>query len=165
MNSLLALFTAFVLWFSPAESDSRFTKYKLSSSSSTFTTTSTSFVDVTNLSLSFKTTGRPVIVGLVADGSSGASQSYIGGSATAVTTAGVRLKILRDAVVVAEVEQQVAAALNAAPYLWTYSPPSSLWGIDVPSAGTYTYKVQALVINSSITGSVIRSKLAIYELP
>jgi hypothetical protein len=122
-----------------------------SSSSGSFSTTSTSFTDVTNLSVSITTTGRPVIVAVVAN--PGSSNCNIQKSTAG--TAGANFKILRDASTITDFRLLGADQCSI--------PPSSLSTIDAPAAGTYTYKVQAKA-DSSATASVVNCVLIAYEL-
>jgi hypothetical protein len=94
------------------------------SASALFTTTSSSYVDVTNLTLTITTTGRPVFIGLI---SSSSSSSFI--SATGTTS----IKILQNG------SSDVVMTIGSGSYA-----PTSIWTIDSSlGAGTYTYKVQA----------------------
>jgi hypothetical protein len=130
-----------------------------SSGSGVFTTTSTSAVDVTNLSVTITTTGRPVYIGLIHD-SSISSLSYIGCS-DLDNGCQSEVKILRDATLISN------------SFLWSQSvgsstsfhmvPTSSVNHIDTPAAGTYTYKIQTLA-GSGDTAHVIYAKLVAYEL-
>lgn len=128
---------------------------QVSSSSSTFFTTSTSFADVTNLSVSITTTGRPVWVGLVADGS--ANPAHIGSGDPGAASPSAIFQILRDASAVA-VFDFVGIGLTL------FVPPSSVSHIDVPAAGTYTYKLQAKGPGSSIRAYAEYVKLIAFQL-
>lgn len=134
---------------------------QISSSSGTFSTTSSSFVDVTNLSVTITTTGRPVVVALISDDSTADSYIEVLRTGTVTQYTG-KLKILRD-----------ATTINQTAFLGTYAssatlasswPVSSINHVDVPSAGTYTYKVQAIASTTNTTVGVFRSKLIAYEL-
>lgn len=104
----------------------------LSSSSGAFSTTSTSDTDVTNLSVSFKATGKGMVqIMLVSDGS--ANKSYLS-PYHGTNMAQMHFKILRDSTVIAFGDIGCTGGLRV--------PPSAVTGIDQPSAGTYTYKVQ-----------------------
>lgn len=137
--------------------------FAISSSSGLFTTTSSSFVDVTNLSVTITTNGRPVFVGLVGD--NGSSVCYIGqigdGSAS---TSRAEFKILNNtsSTIVGYHQTQVSTGAVAA--VTVTVPSSSLYGFDQPIAGTYTYKVQALAAGGTATTYVARSKLIAYEI-
>lgn len=132
---------------------------QVSSSCGDFFTTSTSFVDVTNLSVSITTTGRPVMIMIIPDG---AGVSYFGISRGA-SAGDASFKLLRGATTV------------GIPYLFYDSngattgaivqlPPGALNTVDIPSAGTYTYKLQAKSSVASVTSEVFGCKLLVYEL-
>jgi hypothetical protein len=130
-----------------------------STTSGSFSTTSTTFVDVTNLSATLTTSGRPVYVGLIPDGTTAVSVlSASIGSGTSI--AGV-FKIFRGATLVAQTEIGAGGASGA---LAVYEPVGSLWAVDFPAAGTYTYKLQAESSSASVTTSVSNAKLIAYEI-
>lgn len=128
---------------------------QLSSSSGTFFTSSNTPDDVTNLSVTITTTGRPVVLTLISDSSSNSSEIAIGNGG-AVNFC--NLLILRDST---EVMNQIFGG-NPTPELMSF-PPSAIKHIDIPSAGTYTYKVQASVSVGSDVG-INYCKLIAYEL-
>jgi len=124
---------------------------QVSSSSGSFSSSSTSFVNVTNLSISITTTGRPVVLAMVSDGS---------GNACSVTTAGqvfVSIRLLRGATEVSRLAVGTVAGGNQE----LYGP--GILAIDAPSANTYTYSVQALSSNGVAFG-ISRYVLVAYEL-
>jgi hypothetical protein len=95
---------------------------QISSSCGTFDGTYGSATDVTNLSINITTTGRPVFIGLISD----SAAATIGSAAGTLTVA-----ILRGITTV-HTSQTISTKASA----------SSIMHIDVPAAGTYTYKVQ-----------------------
>jgi len=113
-----------------------------SSDSGTFTTSSTSFVDVTNLSISITTTGRPVLLMLAAT-----TSSYLRVANTSGDTGVAEMKFVRDSTDVINSSFQIQ--VNSAAAVDLRIPASSLMHIDQPGAGTYTYKVQARVTSAS----------------
>lgn len=121
---------------------------QLSSSSGSFSTGSSSYVDATNLTCTITTSGRPVIIQLVPDGS---SASYIYNDSS---SSGVSLDILRD------VTEIAAYSLSS-----SRTPASGIVAYDAPAAGTYTYKVRAardvLVAGNTY---IMNSKLLVVEL-
>lgn len=134
---------------------------QVSSSSSNFSTTSTSLTDVTNLSVSITTTGRPVFVGVQSDGTG--VESYWGSVATdSVTYVAARAAIIRGSTEVARAELATTDGTSSASLTVT-GPPGSLWCIDAPSAGTYTYKVRILA-GTNNSARMYYSKLVAYEL-
>lgn len=122
----------------------------VSSSCDAFSTASTSFVDVTNLSVSLTTGGGPVMLMLVSDGTGGASRGQVSAS-----TVG-QIAFLRAAGGIGFYEFGNSGIAT------TTVPAASVTYIDAVAAGTYTYKVQAKVVTG--TGvSVGRVKLVAYE--
>lgn len=131
---------------------------QISSSSSSFSTASTSLIDVTNLTVTLTTTGRPVMLFLEATGSGlPRSEIYISWGATG---SAARLAYLRDATQIAltTIRRNNDSSLDAViqsvtqPYLY----------LDTPAAGTYVYKVQVLIDDGTINVSSMR--LVGYEL-
>ena len=112
--------------------------YTISSNSGTFTTNSGSFVDVTNMNVTITAVhGLPVFLFVLANTTS--QQGSIGGQASGnFLTA--EFQILRDATVVSIFKY--SANPNGATSATSQIPPG-LVAVDVPSAGTYTYKLQA----------------------
>lgn len=142
---------------------------QISASCGLFTTASTSYVDVTNLSVSITTTGRPVMCMLVPDGGSisaevGSEGAFAGGVNNLAPYCGVR--ILRDAVTVGETAVQAAIALTNLYLnnLYTRVPPGAITAIDTPIAGTYTYKIQAFKGATSSNVQIQYCKLVAFEL-
>ncbi len=105
--------------------------YGISTSSGAFSTTSTSYVDITNLTVTITTTGRPVEIAGI--------QGYFNTFSGASSQAYAMIKCLRGAVDVAE--QTLGVAQNESP-VSTDVPGSVIRFVDVPAAGTYTYKLQ-----------------------
>jgi hypothetical protein len=136
---------------------------QLSSSSSTFSSTSASETSVTNLSVSITTTGRPVFVGLIPDGST--SNSMLQVSATAAGGGGVigSFYVYRDSTLVGVTSARAFQGTNP---MTVDVPVGSLWSIDAPSSGTYTYAVKAKLSTTSGNPSlsVQYAKLIAYEL-
>jgi len=118
--------------------------YQKSSSCGTFSTTSTSFVDVTNLSATITTTGNPVFVAMIPDETT--SQKAFSNSGSFVS----QVRIVRDATQVSYTQ-----------YIdLTYTDLKTL---DPISAGTYTYKVQAKSASAGTT-NVYNFKLVAWEI-
>jgi hypothetical protein len=131
---------------------------QVSSSSSTFIHATTTITDVSNLSVSITTTGRPVFVGLIPDGSG--NHGYI--NCNSVSGANAQLYIYRDAASIAEVMLLANVGVTGHSIIM---PVGALYTIEVPSAGTYTYKARVKV--SSANGTDVRvyyAKLIAYEL-
>jgi hypothetical protein len=127
----------------------------ISASCGTFLTDSGTFVDVTNLSVTITTHGRPVLVGIQGDGSGNLSgiQTPIGAASSTID------RILRDATELAQFPLTNDAAAQS-----QVAPPPPLM-LDVVAAGTYTYKYQAVSLGG--TGGhayVLNCKLIAVEL-
>lgn len=122
----------------------------ISGSSGGFTTNSTSFVSVTNLSVTIQTSGRPVYVGLSPDPLG--SPCYIG--AAAGTSSGI-IRLLNGASPIA----LISTPIN------NFVGPSSISAIDTPVAGTYTYSVEARHATGGANSTFVNfCLLVVYEL-
>lgn len=121
------------------------------SDSGSFLHNSTSYADVTNLTGSITTSGKPVEVTLIGD--------RVSGSGTGAPVA-VSLKLLRGA---SEVYvQTLSAAGPTNPYIDV--PASSFKWIDEPAAGTHTYKIQVSTNSASVTAQLADLKIYIKEI-
>jgi hypothetical protein len=133
------------------------TSFVASTSSGSFTTSSATAVDVTNLSVSITTTGKPVMITLQALGDTNPCGVY-------VTTAGGGgggygwVRFVRDSTTVSSYNFGSSAVSTTVDF------PGSLSYVDRPVAGTYTYKAQALVQAGTPTLGVTTCLLAAYEL-
>lgn len=135
-----------------------------SSSSGTWFTSSTAYVDVTNLSITFKATGRPVWVGLVGiQDTSGITVKNVDTSSATVSQADGNVQLIRDATVIGASQIQISADESSTGSVSCTLPPSTLWTIDAPAAGTVTYKLQAK-IKTGDDISVFHTKLVVVEL-
>jgi len=120
-----------------------------SDSSGTFTFTSTSYTDVTNLAVaSIVTTGRPIRAFLIPDGGNPAEVGSSNGGT-------ITMKLLRD------------GATNVGEILFhntTETPPCGgfQWLDDVP-AGTYAYKIQVKG-SAAVAHGVKNVRLVVYEM-
>lgn len=122
---------------------------QLSSSCSTFTTASATLVDVTNLTVTITTTGRPVMLFMLSDGSGSSAQI----SATA--TSGGLVTFKRDTTEVARYFMQANTGDPRIP---------GIMFVDPVGAGTYTYKVQALAGGGGLSIAISFFKLLAFEL-
>lgn len=133
---------------------------QISSSCGSFSTTSTTAVDVTNLTVTITTSGRPVFIGLQATNSGGNIQiaSTISGGSTCQAT----FQFLRATSAISVIPLTNIFPANTEPVM-QYTP-GSFWFLDTPSAGTYTYKFQCFrtLINQQI--NVTECVLLAYEL-
>lgn len=135
---------------------------QLSASSGTYSATSGSVADVTNLTVTITTTGRPVFIGLIGDGTSNVAQIA---SRNNSERTGINIYLIRDSSTILETIFQ-SQAENSGGYNHIFAPPSLVSHIDIPAAGTYTYKIQA---NALWPGSIVDYrfnyiKLIAYEL-
>jgi hypothetical protein len=135
---------------------------QVSSSCGAFGTTSTTAVDVTNLSVSITTTGRPVVIALVPDGS---DVGRIGIEFSASSSSGGEgfFKLLEAGVEIAAWSMKTAAGSASVTNPELYVPCGSIFFVRPVAAGTYTYKLQAYA-SSNYQTSVINCKLVAYEL-
>lgn len=134
---------------------------QISASCGGFYTSSTTAVDVTNLSVSITTTGRPVFVGLINAGGSTVSSVYVE-SFNLAYRAVAYVYFLRGSTQISKEiigEQNHLSSINARIDL----PVSAFSFIDTPTAGTYTYKVQSLLVLGTSMG-IGNAKLIAYEL-
>lgn len=134
--------------------------FGISSSCGTYTTTSTSFVDVTNLSFQIQTSGRPIMLGFIPTTGSNPT-GYFGVDDNSTGLQGCYLQILRDVTIVSQTALQ-AVFDGTIPELKI--PASSFSFIDQPAAGTYTYKLQVRNAPAGINFRAQDVKMFGYEL-
>lgn len=116
---------------------------------------STTYADVTNLTVTVTSTGRAIDVRLVSDGSG--NPGYIQNSTANI----VKVAIVRDSTYVSEVLVGVTPTTST-----TLVPITSIQHVDRVSAGTYVYKVQAAQTTASggAAGSLRFAKLIAFEI-
>lgn len=139
---------------------------QISASCGIFNTANTSPTNVTNLSVTITTTGRPVMVMLIPDGSGNES-----GMGTAVTVGGSGIsqsaalfQIIRDAGIFFPTTVALSGyAGTSGQVLSSTMPIGGLMTLDVVGAGTHTYIVQAQVIDGT-HATMLWAKLCAYEL-
>lgn len=112
---------------------------QVSATCGVWTTGSASMGPVTNLSVTITTTGRPVYIALVADG--GGSGSYYGLSRGANQTQAF-VELLSGVTVI---KQDVINAIAVGASEVGIATAISMYYVDIPVAGTYTYSMQAAV--------------------
>lgn len=128
---------------------------QISESSGSFVTSSTSPVDVTNLSVTITTTGRPVMLFLQGNGNVDSSVFLEGTIQTSC-----RVSFVRGATTICRGN----VATNSSSGDATIGvPPGSFTHLDVIAAGTYTYKVQAMMTLGQHL-YVTQCRLVAYEL-
>jgi hypothetical protein len=130
----------------------------------TFSTNAGTLTDITALTVTITTSGRPVFIGLINDNASANYRLQLtnigGGAKTDVT--GV-VAILEGTTVISRhlIGTSVASTTSA---IGMDIPASSIWTIRPVAAGTYTYKIQALSNGSSQFISFEGLKLVAYEI-
>lgn len=113
---------------------------QISASSSTFSSAAGSYTDITNLSVTITTTGRPVYLALIPDGSGNGAELYFAPTAGTTTTFGF-YSFVRDATPITFC--RLGQIVNSSGTTQSVRVPvGCINHIDVPSAGTYTYKIQ-----------------------
>ncbi len=135
----------------------------ISSTCGSFSGNSSSVTNITNLSVTLTTSGRPVFIGCIA-GSSLAAYFSADATAGGATGAGIYLFIYRDGSQVSKYLLNVTVSPAPATYLSSTVPPGCLSMIDPVAAGTYNYVVR---YQQQLTGSTLFAqevKLVAYEL-
>jgi len=140
--------------------------YIVSSSSGSFLVAglSATYVDVTNLSVSLTSTGRPVVLELIADtsGNNGVRVEHTAGGGSVSTHQGT-LKFL-SGVTTLNIDSIGTTTNSAGSNDRVLIPCSSFRMFTVPAAGTYTYKVQVAHSTGSTQVGVTGCKLVAREL-
>jgi hypothetical protein len=132
---------------------------QISASSGSFTVTGGTPVDVTNLSVTITTRGRPVMLALIS-GEPTVTPSFLGVEGAAATSIILWIYFFRDST---EISRTYGIERHGASLDVDILVHNSILHIDTPSAGTYTYKVQAGAA-PSVTGHVRAMKLVAVEL-
>ncbi len=134
--------------------------YAISASGSgLYVNSTTSFTDVTNLSVTITTTGAPVEIYLINE--DGTNISSVGTSSGSSTTVAGLFALYRGATKVGEVRLQNDSPSGA---IQITLPPGVVRFTDTPVAGTYTYKLQAASGWPSTSVLVSYAKLIAREL-
>jgi hypothetical protein len=133
---------------------------QVSLSSGVASTGSTTPVNITNLSVTITTTGRPVMVGLIPDTSG--NESSIGANLGSGASADGLINYSRGATVIAQIQLLVGFAGSSQVSTIRVPPPGFI--LDVVGAGTYTYTIQAYVPSPGSTALVTNCVLVAYEL-
>jgi hypothetical protein len=134
---------------------------QLSSSCASFSVTSDgSDKDVTNLSVTITTTGRPVYVGVISVSNSTAYFASVKSSSTNPT---MYVNIVRASSTIS-VSYTDIQGLSGSGNGGVSIPVSSVNTIDVVAAGTYTYKISMNAGSSGYTLYCSNAKLIAYEL-
>lgn len=142
---------------------------QLSASVST-STTSTSMTNVTGMTVSITTSGRPIIIAAITDDTSGVrgywELSRVSG--TLVGPLGL-LQIVVSGSATATIGRtqfgEAETITTAAGTRTNRYPPATLWHLYAPAAGTYTFQVQWQAgAVATTTFSAVSMKLLAYEL-
>lgn len=120
-------------------------------------------VDVTNLTVTVTTTGRPVILSLIGSTNGSFVLAFSDAASDHSLSGGASILFLRGAQIV----DRLSCAIASGTYMTTGNfylilPPSSFHTLDTPPAGTWTYKVQLRV--SGPLAQLSRVRLMAYEL-
>jgi len=132
---------------------------QISASSGSFSTTSSSTVDITNLSVTLTTTGRPVRLFLQGTNSIGINNIRCEDVSANGTCQGI-FNFDRGGTVISAEFFGVSGGTQTD----TFIPSSSFSALDVVVAGTYTYKGRIKINSASDTVHVTNVKLVAYEL-
>lgn len=128
-----------------------------SSASGGFTTSSTSFVQPTNLSRSITTSGRPVLVMVQPDGVSSSCGFEVDGAGSVAIG---YVSVSRGASVLGI--STISSSVTGSPSITV--PPSSIIAFDTPASGTYTYTIKIRVDNAAYTMAANNMRLVVMEL-
>lgn len=133
---------------------------QISSSSGAYINSTSTDTQITNLSVTITTTGRPVMILCIPDGT--ANPATIGPAAsTAITDIGCRFSIYRDSSAIAIHQFDVSFPSGG---FHTQTPVSSVATIDVVTAGSHTYQIFGKTTTSNTDLHCEYVKLAVYEL-
>ncbi len=133
------------------------------SGSVTQTQTAFAATDVTGLTVSITTTGRPVIVALIGTSTGGGCD--ISNNRTNPTAIDIPVvKFVRDATTIANFRLGTLIDPFPATLFNVSYPVGGFLMIDAPAAGTYTYKVQTEACDASSYVVFIGVQLMAYEL-
>lgn len=130
----------------------------ISNSSGAVSVSSTSYSNVTNLAITITTTGRPVFLAIISDGSTDGSSHGLNFDVN--NGDGLKVRYTRDG-------SPISYGLlfsGSGTGIPEISGPFNFIFVDTPTAGTYTYRLQAAVIGAGDVGRVRLAKLLAYEL-
>ncbi len=132
-----------------------------SASSGTFSTDSTSYTDVTNLSVTLTTLGRPVRIFL--DTADGTNESFLRAIVdTSASNPFAKYKLVRDITDI-KITDIASTSGSSSASVQIVVPVGSLDFLDTPAAGTYVYKLQTLAGSNNVS-DVRHARLVAYEI-
>ena len=127
--------------------------YVISTSCGAFATSSGTFVDVTNLSVSLTTTGGAVQLELIDDGTGSGGSVYAGANATnSDATAHCEIGFLNNGTVLTTLLAGARGYISGADTCQNWEPGSSYSHLDLSvlgTPGTYTFSVQQRLTSGS----------------
>lgn len=133
---------------------------QISASCGAFSTSSGSFVTVTNLSVTLTTSGRPVFLALQPDNNNtNPTGSFVELDSPSAPDPEGYICVFRDGT---EVSYALQIPHGETGTVWRY-PLLGFLCLDVPGAGTYTYTVQAAVLGAT-TVNINYAVLVAFEL-
>ncbi|NDC95215.1 hypothetical protein EB077_07915 [bacterium] len=139
----------------------------ISSSSGTFATTSITNVDVTNLSVTITSSGRPIFIGLVPDNLANISQLNLRRNGATTGSAQGQFYLLKDGLTMFQYQLVVPAEAIVSGSNDTVGfteLPGAFSTIDFTAAGTYIYKMQVNLAAATSQIRVLNCKLVAFEL-
>ncbi len=136
--------------------------YAISSSCGGFNLPSGGYTDVTNLSVTLTTTGNPVILQLVSDGSGNEAYFDIQNNNAGSQAAIMDVNFVEGSTVIARQEWGYSTSGMTVAAMNLEGLPTAHRHWYVPAAGTYTYKVQVRVA-AGTNAQVANVKLLAYE--
>ncbi len=136
----------------------------LSTSCGAFSTSSSTPVDVTNLTVTITTSGRPIFIGLIGDGTTGSSVIAVSNNSTSISGATGDVFLFNGATNIVNSRFRANVASPTPAFSALQVPVSTFSYIDVQVAGTYTYKIQAQGDSLGSSLNINDSKLIAYEL-
>lgn len=133
--------------------------FQQSSSTGSFTTSSLTYVDVTNLTVTITSIGKPVVIIMQPDASGNDAFITLTGSSTTVAGTG-QFQLLIDG---AANNNWRMVTLNTGGVPTLAIPPAVMIFLT-PAAGAHTYKIQAKIGSFTTSLAVANTKLVGYEL-
>lgn len=130
---------------------------QISSSCGVFSSSVVGFVQITNLSITITTTGRPVMIAITSDGTTSVGSTGITPSSGTLTRS-ADLAIFRDASQISTNTYTTVAGIA------DILPPPGFMYLDTPGAGTYNYTAQVATATTSVVFGMSNCVLVVYEL-